>query len=181
MNVTYLCSRCREEQRAELNPPPSVFRCAACGYESAVHGDGRVGTADEGAEPVVAAEPPRPSADAASPLTQCLLCGGKELYVRKDFSQRLGLTIIAVGFLVSSYFWAVRLSFWSYFVLISTALLDAWLYWRTGNSLRCYRCQAEYRGVAGLERHDPFDLEIHERHRQLAAREAEARRVSSTP
>ena len=39
-----------------------------------------------------------------------------------------------------------------------------------GESLTCYRCHAQYRGFEEIERHGGFDLETHERYRQMAAR-----------
>ena len=39
-----------------------------------------------------------------------------------------------------------------------------------GESLTCYRCHAQYRGTHEIERHGGFDLETHERYRQMAAR-----------
>jgi hypothetical protein len=39
-----------------------------------------------------------------------------------------------------------------------------------GNALMCYRCGAQYRGVAEMESHGQFNLETHEKYRQLAAR-----------
>jgi hypothetical protein len=44
------------------------------------------------------------------------------------------------------------------------------LYLTVGNVLHCYRCQAQYRGVPGLENHQPFNLETHEKHRQQEIR-----------
>ena len=46
-----------------------------------------------------------------------------------------------------------------------------------GDALMCYRCQAQYRGVAEMDSHGAFDLETHERHRQLNARLKTAQRV----
>jgi hypothetical protein len=103
-------------------------------------------------------------------LRQCLVCPTGELYVRKDFSQRLGVAIIAIGFIVASIFWYYRLPMATYGVLFATALLDVILYFAVGNVLQCYRCQAQYRGLPGLEHYDAFDLETHEKHRQQLAR-----------
>jgi len=36
--------------------------------------------------------------------------------------------------------------------------------------VQCYRCQAQYRGVPGLESHGGFNLETHEKHRQQRLR-----------
>ena len=79
-----------------------------------------------------------------------------------------------VGFVVSSIFWYYRMPLWTYGVLFATALIDVVLYLTVGNVLQCYRCQAQYRDVPGLETHEPFDLETHEKHRQQAARLAQS-------
>jgi hypothetical protein len=50
-----------------------------------------------------------------------------------------------------------------------------------GESLTCYRCGAQYRGFEEIERHGGFDLEIHERYRQLAARMKSVPHSSSQP
>ena len=55
-----------------------------------------------------------------------------------------------------------------------TAVLDALLYLLMGDVLTCYRCHCEYRGAEGLEEHAAFDLEVHEKYRQQAARLAQA-------
>ena len=89
-------------------------------------------------------------------------------------SQKLGVAIVVAGFVISSVFWYYRMPLWTYGVLFATALIDVVLYFTVGNVLHCYRCQAQYRGVPGLENHGGFDLETHEKHRQQKIRLAEA-------
>ena len=55
-------------------------------------------------------------------------------------------------------------------ILFATALIDVVLYVVMGNVLECYRCHAQYRGLPSLEGHEGFNLEVHERYRQQAAR-----------
>ncbi len=106
-------------------------------------------------------------------LTRCLVCPSTDLFVRKDFPQRLGVALVAAGIVGSSICWAYSQLYWTYGVLFATALLDVILYAIVPNALMCYRCHAEYRGVAGLETHEAFNLETHERYRQEAARLAD--------
>ena len=106
----------------------------------------------------------------AQRVTRCLVCPSTELFVRKDFSQKLGVGIVVCGFIISSIFWYYRMPFWTYGVLFATALIDVILYVLVGNVLHCYRCQAQYRGVPGLDNHEPFSLETHEKHRQQQIR-----------
>ncbi|GIW92018.1 MAG: hypothetical protein KatS3mg110_0059 [Pirellulaceae bacterium] len=147
MNITYRCPQCDRSVRVELSG--GVVVCPACRAQI---------------------EPP-PSAWRDGELERCLVCPSGELYVRKDFPQRWGLAIIVVGFLLSSVAWAYHRSLLSLGILIATALLDALLYWLVGDVVACYRCHAEYRGVAGRGRIRPFDLAVHERFRRQAARQ----------
>jgi len=55
------------------------------------------------------------------------------------------------------------------------------LYIVMGESLTCYRCSAQYRGFEEIERHGGFNLETHERYRQMAARLKGATPTSSQP
>ena len=109
-------------------------------------------------------------------LTRCLVCPSHDLYVRKDFPQRLGVALVGVGIVGSSIAWAYANVFWTFGILFATALLDILLYLVVGDALMCYRCHAQYRGVGQMDAHAAFDLETHERHRQLAARLAGQKR-----
>ncbi|MFT7642838.1 MAG: hypothetical protein ACI9G1_004597 [Pirellulaceae bacterium] len=106
-------------------------------------------------------------------ICNCLVCHGNELFIRKNFSQKLGVSIIAVGFIASSIAYYHYLIYWSFGILLASALVDLLLYTFVGNMLECYRCHTEYRNVPGLEKHEAFSLETHERFRQQAARQAD--------
>jgi hypothetical protein len=103
-------------------------------------------------------------------IHRCLVCPSTELYARKDFPQRLGVALVIAGFIGSSIAWANYQVLWSFAILFGTALVDLVLYLVMGESLTCYRCHAQYRGFEQIERHGGFDLETHERYRQMAAR-----------
>ncbi len=107
-------------------------------------------------------------------IHRCLVCPSKELFVRKNFPQGLGVTIVAVGLLASCIPWYFHQWYTTFAILFATALIDVILYVTVGNLLQCYRCHTQYREVAGLDEHKPFDLEVHERHRQQLARLKEA-------
>jgi hypothetical protein len=111
-----------------------------------------------------------PDAIGGRQIHRCLVCPSSELYARKDFPQRLGLALVIGGFIGSSIAWANYQVLWSFAILFGTALVDLALYLVMGESLTCYRCHAQYRGFEEIERHGGFDLETHERHRQMAAR-----------
>jgi hypothetical protein len=91
-----------------------------------------------------------------SRLQRCLVCPSVDLFARKDFPQRLGVGLVVFAVIAA--------------ILFATALIDLVLYIVMGESLTCYRCGAQYRGCEEIELHGGFDLETHERYRQLAAR-----------
>lgn len=164
MQVYYRCPHCDAPLDAELTPATQSLPCGACGKSLAAP----AGSVTENA------------------VTRCLVCPSEELYVRKDFSQRLGVTVVAIGIVVSSLFWYWRMPNWTFGVLFATALLDVVAYMLCGNALQCYRCGAVYRGLPNLEQFEPFDLETHEKHRQQQIRlqeaeRAQALRASRTP
>ncbi len=103
-------------------------------------------------------------------LRRCVLCPSSDLYVRKDFPQRLGVTLVVVGFAASCVAWHYYALYWTFGILFATALVDVLLYVICGEALQCYRCGAIYRDVPGMDEHSPFSLDVHERHRQQAAR-----------
>ncbi len=148
LNVTFDCTECGGKTRFQPSPETTQIACSQCGRSIAL-----------------AVAP-----DAEGRVERCLLCGCNELYVRKDFPQRLGLTIIVLGFAVSCIPWYFGMWYTTYAVLFGTAVADAALYLLTGNLLQCYRCRAEYRKVAEIEGQQPFSLETHERYRQMAQR-----------
>jgi hypothetical protein len=100
------------------------------------------------------------------------------LFVRKDFPQRLGVTIVTVGLLASCVAWGYSQLYLTFAILFATALVDVVLYVFVPNALMCYRCGAMYRGAAGVEQHESFNLETHERYRQQKIRFAEAQSMA---
>lgn len=114
--------------------------------------------------------PIEPETISAQGLRHCLVCGSRDLFVRKDFPQRLGVGLVVVGFIASSIAWSQYMTLLTFGILFATALVDVLLYLIVGEALVCYRCQAQYRMVEGVEHHRAFSLETHERYRQQAAR-----------
>ena len=148
MNVTYTCPQCEETARSDFDAVSTRITCPWCAHAvdippAAVHG---------------------------REITRCLVCPSTDLYVRKDFPQRLGVLLVAIGVVGSSIAWAYVNVFWTFAILFATALADLGLFLIVGNALMCYRCHAQYRGVEQMDVHGAFDLETHERYRQMAAR-----------
>ena len=152
MNVTFACPKCAAAGRCQVEADPAELNCRHCGASIQVSGgfDGER-------------------------LENCLVCSSRDLFVRKDFPQRLGVGLVALGIVGSSVAWAYSHLLLTFGILFATALIDVVLYVIVPNALMCYRCSAQYRGLSGLDDHGAFNLETHERYRQQAARLAAGR------
>jgi hypothetical protein len=154
VNVTFACPRCEKPARIDLEPVGATPTCPHCKLPIAI-----------------------PAATIASgQLERCLVCPSRDVYLRKDFPQRLGVLIVVLGFIASSITWAYSRPIWTYAILFATALVDVVLYLVMPSALVCYHCGAQYRGLPGSDRYAGFDLETHERHRQQKIRAAELQR-----
>jgi DNA-directed RNA polymerase subunit RPC12/RpoP len=148
MNVTYRCPHCEKTVRTAFTAASTELSCPQCASQLRI--------------------PAQAVAD--NRLERCLVCPSTDLFARKDFPQKLGVGLVVFGFVASSIAWANYQVFWTFAILFATALVDLVLYLVMGESLTCYRCHAQYRGTQEIERHGGFNLETHERYRQLAAR-----------
>ncbi|NCY01467.1 MAG: hypothetical protein EBX36_00780 [Planctomycetia bacterium] len=170
MRVTYACPACPATASIDRVEDRDSLACPACHATLTIPADGLGGGAGQ----------PRR-------LQRCLVCPSHELFVRKDFPQRVGLAIVVAGLAASCVAWANRELLITFGILFGTALLDVTLYFLMPDCLSCYRCGARYSGDGVADQlHGPqgdgrfggFDLETHEKHRQLAAR---TRHLSSDP
>jgi uncharacterized protein YbaR (Trm112 family) len=150
MNVSFSCPHCHQGVRSNVAADAEQLECPRCHQALRVPDDAY----DE------------------SGLRRCLLCPSTDLFVRKDFPQRLGVAIVTVGFAASCVTWAMSEIEATFAILLATALIDVVLYLVVPEALTCYRCGAAYRMAEGAARHGPFNLETHERYRQQAARMA---------
>lgn len=103
----------------------------------------------------------------SEPLQACPNCGCADLFIRKDFPQKLGLAIVviaAVTFLALAarprWFWLGAL------VLVLAAIVDAILYLFVKKITVCYRCRSEFRDVPLNPKHEGFELAVAEKYRQ---------------
>ena len=98
-------------------------------------------------------------------LESCPKCQCRDLFVRKDFPQALGLSVVisaAVVFLVLA---ARRETFWlGAAVLVISVIVDAVLYALVPKMTVCYRCRAEFRGSIN-PKHGSFELAVAEKYR----------------
>ena len=99
-------------------------------------------------------------------LTACPECGCRDLFIRKDFPQKLGLAVVvvaAVGFVVLS---ARRATVYlGVMVLLAACVVDAVLYLFVPKVTVCYRCRGEFRGVPVNPEHEGFELAVGEKYR----------------
>ena len=99
-------------------------------------------------------------------LTDCPACGCRDLFLRKDFPQKLGLGLVAgaaVAFLVLAAF--PRTFYIGVWVLVGVTLVDAALYFVVPTITTCYRCRADYRRRAINPDHHGFELAVAEKYR----------------
>ncbi len=153
MNITFPCPKCEAHDRTDIQPGDTSFACRHCGQTISI--------------PLAAID--------HGEVQRCLACPSNDLFVRKDFPQRLGVALVAVGVIGSSIAWAYGAVIWTFAILFASALADVALYVIVPDALMCYRCGAMYRGAKNMDRHGAFDLETHERYRQQSARLAEKR------
>jgi hypothetical protein len=99
------------------------------------------------------------------PLDACPKCGSRDLFIRKDFPQVLGLSVVITAGVVFLVLAAWRQTFWlGAAVLFVAAVVDALLYLLVPKLTVCYRCRAEFRGPIN-PKHGGFDLSTAEKYR----------------
>lgn len=113
-------------------------------------------------------ELPAEAFDAAGGLLACPMCGGADLYARKDFSTAVGLAVVITGIAVAMVFWYYERPSPAYLALGASVLLDMALYRRVPDVVACYRCLAQVRGPGNNPggRYRMFDHWAGERHRR---------------
>jgi len=104
--------------------------------------------------------------DMIQPLSVCPRCGCREMFIRKDFPQKLGITIVilaAVAFLMLA---SSRQRFYlGALVLLAAAAVDAVLYAIVPKITVCYRCRAEFRNAPLNPEHGGYELAIGEKYK----------------
>ncbi len=89
----------------------------------------------------------------------CPRCKCEHLYRRKDFNRKFGITLIAVG---------VVLSYWTYGVsLVVVTLLDWLLSITVGEVGICYQCEEQFRDKEMVKQLPPFNLSLHDYYMNL--------------
>jgi len=96
-------------------------------------------------------------------VDRCVVCGGSELFIRKDFPQRLGVAVVVVFGLAAIYYFTVSvLIAWS--ILAAAVVVDLVIYAFLGKVTTCYACRAEYRKCPLNPAHEGFDLATSEKY-----------------
>jgi len=177
MRITYACPACHATTAVDRIENRDSLECSACRAVLPMPPDAFAG--HDGGD----TRPPW--------LQRCLACPSRELFVRKDFPQGLGVGIVVAGLLASCVAWANREMMVTFGILFGTALVDVVLFFFMPNCLSCYRCGARYSGEgvadqpdgsdAGDRHFGAFDLETHEKHRQLVARTKQLRSDPTHP
>lgn len=144
MQITYACPACQSSNRTAVTGRVDSIGCEHCSWTRSVDG------ADAGA-----AGPER-----------CLVCGCDDLWRQKDFPPALGLTLVALGALLSTLAWLWYYPVAAIGILMAFALVDLVLFALMPDVLVCYRCGGRYRRTAIREDHPRFSLELAERYRQ---------------
>ena len=102
----------------------------------------------------------------AEPLIACPACGCRDLFIRKDFPQKLGLSVVALAAIAFLVLAARPATFYlGVWVLVAAAVLDAALFFFVPKITVCYRCRAEFRGHPLNPKHGPFELAVAEKYR----------------
>ena len=148
MRIEFHCPKCLKADACAVTPSTAVLACRHCGWNRPL-GKGDLQN------------------DAP---TRCLACGCEDLWRQKDFPPALGVSIVAVGILLSTIATAWMLPVWAIGILMAFALVDMLLFFVMPDALVCYRCHARARQVTLTDGHPKFNLEVNERYRQEALR-----------
>ncbi len=162
MQIVFHCPRCEHVAHTEVDGATTALACPRCNLQINIPRDALSGESSD-----------------LPQLSRCLVCPCTDLFVRKDFPQRLGVAIVVAGFAASCVAWYFRWIYTTFGILFGTALVDLMLYLWCGEVLMCYACGAIYRRAGTMrsdnaQAHGAFDLSVHERYRQQAARLSQA-------
>lgn len=99
-------------------------------------------------------------------LDECPECGCRDLFIRKDFPQKFGLSLVMLAGISFLWLAASRQRFYlGALVLLAAAFIDGLLYLFVPRITVCYRCRAEFRDRPINPEHEGFELAIAEKYR----------------
>lgn len=157
MQLTFQCPACTEGVRLETPATVQSLVCPHCDWTRPV--------------PASDIREGRP--------VRCLVCGCGDLWKQKDFPQRVGVAMVALGALLSTIAWYYVWPLTAIGILMGFALIDILLYWLMSDVLVCYRCQAQYRQADLADDDRVFNLETAERYRQESMRLEQSKQPSA--
>jgi hypothetical protein len=145
MNVLSKCPQCDAGLPVDASHAPDAIACGNCGR----------------AIPMTWS----PAVRADEAVDKCPVCAGGDFYVRKDFSPKVGLTIVVIGASISAVFYWFKRDFIAYSILAFATLIDLVIYGRLKEVTVCYRCHSEFRGAykrtaAAFDLHTADVLEV---------------------
>jgi predicted RNA-binding Zn-ribbon protein involved in translation (DUF1610 family) len=142
-SIHFKCRGCEIE--LEVNAPDAAgYACPDCGQSTHLRTTEAVG--------------------AGEAVDMCASCGHDNLYIQKDFNRMLGMAIVVVGVGFSVVLFAMDEPFLAMGALVGMALIDLAIYFLVGSVTVCYACHTIYRGFPPNPDHEPFNLEMLERH-----------------
>lgn len=148
MRVQTTCPQpqCRHEFTFTCTPETGSVTCPRCGHETPLSPD---------------------AIHVRGGLVHCPCCRCDELFLRKDFPQKLGLSIVIASALVSVILFARGWLLWSLGILLGVVLVDLIIYAIVPKITVCYRCRSTFRDVSLNPDHHGFDLATAEKYRGL--------------
>jgi hypothetical protein len=143
MELRYSCPQCGADNREETGGRETILSCHRCDFAGMLPADW--------------------SRD--DRVFRCPICGGEELYRRRDFNQRLAILAGLAGVALALFTKGIS--------LVASGILILLLYLLARESLVCYRCRSSLRGHRRGREHRRFDSRVEERVLQAEGEEKE--------
>lgn len=106
--------------------------------------------------------------DSRDILTTCPTCGCRDLFIRKDFPQKLGMAIVVIAGVAFLVLAANRASMWIGVTILAIAAgIDAMLFFFVPKITVCYKCRGEFRGHPLNPDHHGYELAVGEKYRHV--------------
>lgn len=130
ISVRYECNKCGREVRANDVTDENSLVCS-CGERGQF----------------------LPDAIRDHKICRCPLCGTDELYLQKDFPERVGLALVVIAFIVATIFWYNYSWVGAIGTLVSVTLVDFAFFHTRKDVTVCYRCLAQFRKMTNHPDH----------------------------
>jgi hypothetical protein len=142
LEATYYCPDCLTSRRFSEGEA-GAFACGQCGARFSADFEGVLGPGG---------------------VAICAFCRSRAFFLQKDFDQRLGCLFMGLS-LAAALLVGWKLGwFWFTPALLASVVVDWIVAARIKPVTICYRCDAEYRGMAVNASHRGYDPHIAERY-----------------